>query len=88
MLFAHDPRTRQVALMDDDRFDVLDVVVRPQSRLVGRPLRELPRTSSTIGAIVRDGSALFPHGDTHLQPGDRVIVLVDQTRTAEVEAAL
>ncbi len=88
VLFAHDPRTRQVALMDDDRFDVIDVVVRPQSRLVGRPLRELPRTSSTIGAIVRDGGAIFPHGDTHLQPGDRVIVLVDQTRTAEVEAAL
>lgn len=88
VLFAHDPRTRQVALMDDDRFDVLDIVVRPQSRLVGRPLRELPRTSSTIGAVVRDGAVVFPHGDTHLQPGDRVIVLVDQTRTAEVEAAL
>lgn len=88
VLFAHDPRTRQVALMDDDRFDVLDIVVRPQSRLVGRPLRELPRTSSTIGAVVRDGTVVFPHGATHLQPGDRVIVLVDQTRTAEVEAAL
>jgi trk system potassium uptake protein TrkA len=88
VLFAHDPRTRQVALLDDDRFDVLDVVVRPQSRLVGRPLRELPRTSSTIGAVVRDGEAFFPHGESRLQPGDRVIVLVDQTRTAEVEAAL
>lgn len=88
VLFAHDPRTRQVALMDDDRFDVIDVVVRPTSRLVGRPLRELPRTSSTIGAIVRDGSATFPHGMSELRPGDRVIVLVEQTRTAEVEAAL
>jgi trk system potassium uptake protein TrkA len=86
--FAHDPRTRQIALLDDERFDVLDVVVRSQSELIGRPLAELPRTGSTIGAIVRDGRAFFPHGATELQPGDRVIVLVDPVRAAQVEAAL
>jgi trk system potassium uptake protein TrkA len=86
--FAHDPRTRQIALLDDERFDVLDVLVRPESELVGRPLDELPRTGSTIGAIVRDGRAFFPHGTTELRPGDAVIVLVDQMRAAQVEAAL
>ncbi|MDO8210464.1 Trk system potassium transporter TrkA [Conexibacter sp. CPCC 206217] len=86
--FAHDPRTRQIALLDDDRFDVLDIVVRPESELIGRPLRELPRTGSTIGAIVRDGSVLFTHGDSELRAGDRVIVLIDQARATQVEAAL
>ena len=86
--FAHDPRTRQVAFLDDDRFDVLDITVRPDGELLGRPLRELPRTGSTIGAIVRDGSAIFPHGDSVLRPGDRAIVLVDPLRAAQVEAAL
>ena len=36
--FAHDPRTRQIAMLDEDRFEVLDIAVRPDSRLVGRPL--------------------------------------------------
>ena len=48
--FAHDPHTRQVAMLDEDRFEVLDIAVRPDSRLVGRPLAELPPTTSVIGA--------------------------------------
>ena len=31
-------------------------------------------TGSLIGAIVRDGEAIFPHGDDMLRAGDRAIV--------------
>jgi trk system potassium uptake protein TrkA len=86
--FAHDPRTRQVAMLDDDRFEVLDIEVRPDSRLAGRPLAELPPTTSVIGAIVRDGAPVFPHGEQRLQAGDRVIVLAERRRVGEVERAL
>lgn len=86
--FAHDPRLHQIALLDDDRFEVLDVRVRADSALLGRRIRELPRTGSTIGAIVRDGRALFPHGADALQPGDRAIVLVDPARASLVERTL
>ena len=80
--------TRQIAMLDDTPYDVLDVVVRPQSRLIALRISEMPRTGSTIGAIVRDGRALFPHGGDTLQPGDRVIVLVDRSRATTVEQAL
>ena len=30
--FAHDPRCRQVAMLEDDRFEVLDITVRPSPR--------------------------------------------------------
>lgn len=86
--FAHDPRTRQIAMLDDDRFDVIDILVRPDGELVGRPLRDLPRTGTTIGAIVRDGRAVFPRADERLRPGDRAIVVVDPARAVEVERAL
>jgi trk system potassium uptake protein TrkA len=86
--FAHDPRTRQVAMLEGDRYEVLDVTVRPESELVGRPFRDLPATGSVIGAIVRDGKAIFPHGDTALRAGDRVIVFTEADRAAEVEQAL
>jgi trk system potassium uptake protein len=86
--FAHDPRTQQVAMLEGDRFEILDVQVRPESELLGRPFRELPQTGALIGAIVRDGRALFPHGDDVLLPGDRVIVFTESKRVPIVEKAL
>ena len=41
-----------------------------------------------IGAVVRDGAALFPHGTDVLRPGDRVIIFVESRRAAIVEQAL
>jgi len=86
--FAHDPRTQQVAMLEGDRYEILDVTVRPESALVHRPFRELPMTGSLIGAIVRDGQAIFPHGDDVLQPGDRAIIFTESSRASEVERAL
>ena len=86
--FAHDPRTQQVAMLEGDRYEILDIVVRPESRLVNRPFRDLPMTGSLIGAIVRNGSAIFPHGHDMLMPGDRVIVFTESSRVPVVERAL
>jgi trk system potassium uptake protein TrkA len=86
--FAHDPRIRQLAMLEGDRYEVLDITVRESSRLVGTPFKELPMTGSLIGAIVRDGSAIFPHGEDQLEPGDRAIIFTESRRVAEVEKAL
>jgi trk system potassium uptake protein len=86
--FAHDPRTQQVAMLEQDRYEVLDITVRGESSLVGTPFRELPMTGALIGAIVRDGTAIFPHGDDMLLPGDRAIIFTEASRVPEVERAL
>ena len=86
--FAHDPRTQQVAMLEGDRYEVLDVTVRAESELVNTRFRDLPMTGSLIGAIVREGKAIFPHGEDVLLPGDRVIVFTEARRAAEVEQAL
>ncbi|HVM16315.1 MAG TPA: Trk system potassium transporter TrkA [Gaiellaceae bacterium] len=86
--FAHDPRTRQVAMLEGDRYEILDITVRGESSLVDVPFRELPMTGALIGAIVRDGTAIFPHGDDVLMPGDRVIIFTESARVAEVERTL
>ena len=41
--FAHDPRCRQVAMLEDDRFEILDITVRPESELAKRRSRTCPR---------------------------------------------
>jgi len=86
--FAHDPRLRQIAMLDGDRFEILDLTVRPQSELVDRPFRELPATGSLIGAVIRNGSVLFPHGSDVLRAGDRVIIFVEAQRASLVERVL
>ena len=86
--FAHDPRTQQVTMLEGDRYEVLDVTVRAESTLVNRRFRDLPITGSLIGAIIREGKAIFPHGEDVLLPGDRVIVFTEAQRAAEVEQVL
>ncbi len=86
--FAHDPRIRQLAMLEGDRFEVLDITVRDDSALCGRPFKELPMTGSLIGAIVRDGEAIFPHGEDELRAGDRAIIFAESSRVQQVERAL
>jgi trk system potassium uptake protein TrkA len=86
--FAHDPRIRQLAMLEGDRFEILDIVVRADSELVGIPFRELPMTGSLIGAIVRSDRAIFPRGDDRLEPGDRAIIFAEAARVHQVEQAL
>ena len=86
--FAHDPRIRQLAMLEGDRFEVLDITVRPDSELCGKAFRDLPMTGSLIGAIIRDGAAIFPHGNDTLEPGDRAIIFTESSRVAQVERVL
>jgi trk system potassium uptake protein len=86
--FAHDPRIRQIAMLEDDRFEILDLGVRPDSELVDKPFTELPASGSVIGAVIRNGSVLYPHSSDILREGDRVIVFVESSRASIVEKAL
>ncbi|HKX48359.1 MAG TPA: NAD-binding protein, partial [Gaiellaceae bacterium] len=86
--FAHDPRTQQVAMLEGDRYEVLDITTQPTSEYVGVRFRDMPIRGAMIGAIVRDGHAIFPRSDDVLQAGDRVIVFTETKRVAQVERVL
>ena len=86
--FAHDPRTQQVAMLEGNRYEVLDVTTRDSSRYIGMAFRDMPVHGSIIGAIVRNGSAIFPHGDDVLQAGDRVIIFTEAQNAPWVVEAL
>jgi len=86
--FAHDPRTKQVALLEGNRYEVIDVTLRPTSEYIGKPFKEMPVRGALIGAVVRNGNAVFPHGDDVLQAGDRVIVFTEAADAPRVVGAL
>jgi trk system potassium uptake protein TrkA len=86
--FAHDPRMQQVAMLEGNRYEVLDVTTRETSRYIGMAFRDMPVHGSLIGAIVRNGTAIFPHGDDVLQAGDRVIIFTEAANAPWVVEAL
>ena len=86
--FAHDPRTQQVAMLEGNRYEVLDVTTRDSSRYIGMAFRDMPVHGSIIGAIVRNGTAIFPHGGDVLQAGDRVIIFTEAPNAPWVVEAL
>ena len=86
--FAHDPRTQQVVMLEGNRYEVLDVTTRDSSRYIGMSFRDMPVHGSIIGAIVRNGHAVFPHGDDVLQAGDRVIIFTEAANAPWVVEAL
>jgi trk system potassium uptake protein TrkA len=86
--FAHDPRMQQVAMLEGNRYEVLDVTTRESSRYIGMKFRDMPVHGSLIGAIVRNGAAIFPHGDDVLQAGDRVIIFTEAANAPWVVEAL
>jgi len=85
---AHDPRIHQIVMLDDDRFEVLDLTMRDDSPMRGRRIAEPPELGVVFGALIRDGEILFSDDDVVLQPGDRVIVMVDSERADSVERTL
>jgi trk system potassium uptake protein TrkA len=75
-------------MLEGDRFEILDITVRPDSQMVDKPLAELPATNSMVGAVIRNDSVMFPHGHDALHAGDRVILFVESGRASVAERAL
>ena len=86
--FAHDPRTKQVTLLEGSRYEVLDVTLKDTSEYIGKKFKEMPVRGALIGAVVRNGDAIFPHRDDVLQAGDRVIVFTEAADAPRVVKAL
>lgn len=61
----------------DGKAEALEFGVHPDSRLIGRPIKDLPLKSGIlIAGIIRERkTAIIPTGDDTIHSGDRVIVL-------------
>jgi trk system potassium uptake protein TrkA len=78
--FTREGRMENVAIIDDDRAEVLEIEIGAESVLAGRPISDsatdLP-ARVTIGAITRDGEFITPRGDTVVEVGDHVVVFAE-----------
>jgi trk system potassium uptake protein TrkA len=89
--FTRERQAENVAIIESDRAEVLEIEIDEGSVLVDRPIREsvadLPR-GVVIGAITRDGALVVPRGDTVIERGDHVVVFVEVESLDEASAKL
>jgi trk system potassium uptake protein TrkA len=85
-------RPRSIAgvyALREDLGEIIDAVAQPGSPLVSAPLRDVYKPEGMlIGAVVRDRRMIAMTDDLQIQPGDRVIALVNGAALAESEVLL
>ncbi len=85
--FTYESVAENIAVLENDQAEVLELELSENSRLVGTPIKNLVKEIEgqfVIGAITRGQSLISPRGDTVLQPGDHVIILVEMEFASEV----
>ncbi|WP_101296628.1 Trk system potassium transporter TrkA [Halegenticoccus soli] len=89
--FTHAGGAENVALIETDKAEVLEIEVDRDSALVDRPIQESVGTlpaGVVIGAITRDRELITPRGDTVVRVGDHVVVFADASVVDEVAERL
>ncbi|MGQ4554721.1 Trk system potassium transporter TrkA [Halobellus sp. GM3] len=78
--FTQKGNAENIALIESDKAEVLEIEITDDSILAGRPIHEstgdLPE-GVVIGAITRAGEFITPRGDTVIEHGDHVVVFAD-----------
>jgi trk system potassium uptake protein TrkA len=79
-------RIRAVHSVQNGSAEIIEAEALETSPLVDKPLREADLPDGVrIGAIVRDGSVIYPSGDSQIKANDRVIIfaLAEHVRVVE-----
>lgn len=85
--FTYESVAENIAVLENDQAEVLELELSDNSRLVGKPIKNLVKEIEgqfVIGAITREQSLISPRGDTVLEPGDHVIMLVEMEFASEL----
>ncbi|MGV8125910.1 MAG: Trk system potassium transporter TrkA, partial [Methanothrix sp.] len=65
----------EVITLSDERMELVDFVVRPKAKIIGKVLsKELPK-DSLVGLVIRDGVPEVPTEDFRAAAGDRILVM-------------
>ena len=89
--FTLEGNAENVAFIESDKAEVLEIEIGDDSVLTGRPIRESARSLPSgvvIGAIVRAGEFVTPRGDTVIETGDHVVVFAAMDVVEEVTPRL
>ena len=87
--FSFDSPAENVAVLENDQAEVLELELGAESELVGHPLRDLDEMIDgqfVVGAITRDRQFVIPRGETELRVGDHIVVFAETPLVSEITA--
>jgi trk system potassium uptake protein TrkA len=87
--FTYESVAENIAVLENDQAEVLELELTEGCGLVGRPISEIvadTKARFVIGAITRNRELVTPRGETVLQPGDHVVLLVETDSVSEITA--
>ena len=74
----HRAQAGRLALSSGTALSVHEITVMPEAPCVGRPIGQVGwPNDSVIASLRRRGHTLVPHGDTVLEPGDVLLIVVE-----------
>ena len=85
--FTYESVAENIAVLENDQAEVLELELTEGCALVGRPISEIvadTKARFVIGAITRNRELVTPRGETVLHPGDHVILLVESDSVSEI----
>jgi trk system potassium uptake protein TrkA len=85
--FTYESVAENIAVLENDQAEVLELELTEGCGLVGRPISEIVADTKgrfVIGAITRNRELVTPRGETVLRPGDHVILLVESDSVSEI----
>ncbi|WIV11032.1 Trk system potassium transporter TrkA [Proteiniborus sp. MB09-C3] len=86
MRFIQGGRVVSLFLLLGGKAEVLEVIARESSKIVGKPLAELGLPKGIIiGSIVQKGKVIIPDGNSIIHPGDRLIIFCLQSEVVTLE---
>jgi trk system potassium uptake protein len=71
--------SHSIAMLEDGQIEVLEFVLKDEHPLLNTPLKDIkfPKRS-LVGSILRDEKVIIPSGDDSFEPGDIVILIVNE----------
>ena len=86
MRYIRGERVLSLSLLEEGKGEILEVLVKGTSRIVGKALRDTSfPEEALIAAVVRDRKVIIPRGDTIVAANDRVIVFMLPQAVKKVE---
>ncbi len=86
--YTHNPDVISISLMHSTEAQVVEMKVPSSSRLIGKKLKKVTefRRNALLGAVVRKGRVIIPHGDFVFARGDRLVIFVMTSALRRIEA--
>ncbi|MCF8010612.1 MAG: Trk system potassium transporter TrkA [Clostridiales bacterium] len=84
--FIRGGRLLSLVLLLNEKAEVIELMVQPQSKIVGRYLKKsnLPKRT-IIGSIIRNGKTIIPKGSDMILEGDRLVIFTMDQNIKAIE---